>query len=74
MRRESNLQENRTSDRGLTRKQAAAMTGYAEKTLANLALLGEGPPMRKHRGHCLYLESEVLEWLKSLPVSGGRTA
>jgi len=50
------------------------MTGYAEKTLANLSLLGEGPPVRKHRGHCIYVESEVLDWLKSLPVSGGGRA
>jgi helix-turn-helix protein len=63
-----------TVDRALTRRQAARMTGYAEKTLANLSLLGEGPPMRKHRGRCLYLESEVLAWLRSLPVSGGTGA
>jgi len=50
------------------------MTGYAEKTLANLSLLGEGPPMRKHRGHCIYLESELLAWMKGLPVSGGGIA
>ena len=60
-----------TVDRALTRRQAARMTAYAEKTLANLALIGEGPPMRKHRGHCLYIESEVLTWLKNLPVTGG---
>jgi len=59
------------TDRGLTRKQTAEMTGYAEKTLANLSMLGQGPPMRKYRGHCIYLESEVLAWLRSLPVAGG---
>ena len=62
------------ADRGLTRKQAAEMTGYAEKPLANLSRHGEGPPMRKHRGHCIYLESEVLNWLRSLPLSGGAGA
>ena len=64
----------RTLDRALTRRQAARMTGYAEKTLANFSLVGKGPPMRKYRGRCLYLESEVLAWLKGLPVSSGAGA
>jgi hypothetical protein len=73
MKKTDTLQQ-RPIDRGLTRRQAAAMIGYSEKTMANLALLGHGPPMRKNRGHCIYLESEVLAWMRSLPVSGGRPA
>jgi hypothetical protein len=72
--KKKNNEDIKTADRALTRKQASGTTGYAEKTLANLSLLGEGPPMRKHRGRCLYLESEVLAWLRSLPVPGGAGA
>ena len=68
------MNETAMPDRALSRRQAAAMTSYTVKTLANLALLGQGPPMRKHRGKCLYIESEVLDWLRSLPTTGGRAA
>jgi hypothetical protein len=71
MRRQIDSQGIRPTDRALTRAQAAAMLGYQPKTLANFALLGQGPPMRKHRARCLYLESELMAWLKSLPVTGG---
>jgi hypothetical protein len=47
------------------------MTGYSEKTLANLGTLSKGPPFRKYRGHCMYLESELFAWLRSMPVQGG---
>jgi hypothetical protein len=62
------------SDRGLTRKEAAVTVGYSEKTLANLGTLGHGPPFRKYRGHCIYLESELLAWIKSIPTRGGSNA
>jgi hypothetical protein len=62
------------SERGLTRKQAAELLSYAPATLANLATLNQGPPFRKHRGRVIYLESELVAWLKSLPTGGGRAA
>lgn len=75
MRTDKHTKENAGSvERGLSRRQAASMTGYSEKTLANFALLGQGPPMRKFRGKCIYLESELLAWLRGLPVSGGGAA
>lgn len=62
-------------DRALTREQTAAMTGIKPKTLANWAVLNQGPPVRKRRTRCFYLESEVLAWLRGLPiVAGERTA
>jgi len=60
-----------TTDRALTRREAARMCGYSPKTLANLAVLNLGPPCRKHRGRVLYLESEVGAWLRALPVIAG---
>ncbi len=71
MRTTNKVSETPGTDRCLTRKQAAVMTGYSEKTLANLGTLRKGPPYRKYRGHCMYLESELLGWLKSMPVQGG---
>ena len=59
------------TDRALTRRQAADICGYSQQTLANLMVLREGPPVRKHRRKCLYLESELLAWLRSLPVVVG---
>lgn len=59
-------------DRALTRRQAAAMTGYREKTFANFSTLGIGPPFRKYRGRTFYIESQLLDWVKSLPEAGGR--
>jgi len=72
-------QSNRTmetndADRALTRKQVAWISTYSEKTLANLASLKKGPPFRKYRGRVLYLESEVMAWLRGLPRSGGQAA
>lgn len=64
--------EKSQSDKGLTRREAAEFLGvYTEKTLANLATLNQGPPFRKHRGRVIYLQSELLAWLRSLPVSCG---
>jgi hypothetical protein len=63
------------ADRALTRKQAAEMSTYSEKTLANLAVLRVGPPFRKYRGKVIYLESELQTWLRNLPCGGsGRGA
>jgi predicted DNA-binding transcriptional regulator AlpA len=64
--------QNKSADRALTRREAAEMTGYSVKTLGNLATLNAGPPFRKHRGHVMYLESELVAWLRSLPKGGGR--
>jgi hypothetical protein len=61
-------------DRALTRKQVAELSTYSEKTLANLAVLEQGPPFRKCRGKVLYLESEVMAWLRGLPRGGGQAA
>jgi hypothetical protein len=58
------------ADRALTRKQAAEISTYSEKTLANLAVLRVGPPFRKYRGKVIYLESELQAWLKNLPCGG----
>jgi hypothetical protein len=62
-------------DRGLSRQQVAELTGLRAHHLANLAVLNQGPPFRKHqagkRGRVIYLESEVLAWLRALPVHGG---
>jgi len=58
------------AERALTRKQVAQISTYSEKTLANLATLRKGPPFRKYRGKVLYLESEVMAWLRSLPKGG----
>ena len=60
-----------TADRALTREQAAAMTGMKPKTLANWALLNQGPPVRKRRSRTFYLESEVLAWMRGLPIVAG---
>jgi hypothetical protein len=64
------------ADRALTRKQAAEISTYSEKTLANLAVLRVGPPFRKYRGKVIYLESELQAWLRNLPCggNGGRAA
>jgi len=59
-------------EHALTRKPVAQISTYSEKTLANLAALKKGPPFRKYRGKVLYLESEVMEWLRGLP-KGGQT-
>ena len=72
MRRAEKHQPPGLSERALTRRQVAEITGYTEKTLANLATLNEGPPFRKHRSHCMYLETELSAWLKSLPAGGSR--
>jgi len=65
-------------DRGLTRKEVAEMTGLTIAYLANVALAGEGPPFRKckagKRGKVIYMESEVVAWLRGLPVHGGGAA
>ena len=62
-------------DRGLSRQQVAELTGLTTHHLANLGVANEGPPFRKHklgkRGRVIYLESEVLAWLRALPVHGG---
>jgi hypothetical protein len=64
-----------TLDRGLSREQVAEMTGLTVHHLANLGVLDQGPPFRKHkagkRGRVIYLQSEVIQWLRSLPIHGG---
>jgi len=66
----------REEDQGLTRKQAAELCGLRPEHLANMAVFGQGPPFRKlkpgKRGKVVYLKSEVLAWLRSLPAHGGR--
>lgn len=61
-------------ERALTRKQAAEISTYSEKTLANLAVLGVGPPFRKYRGKVIYLERELHAWLRNLPCGGSGSA
>jgi len=61
-------------ERALSRKEASHVTGYSEKHLATLASRGQGPPVRKYKRKCIYLQSEVLDWLKNLPVAGGGRA
>jgi hypothetical protein len=58
------------SDRGLPRKEAAMVLGCSEKRLANLASLNQGPPYRRYRNRCFYMESELLAWMKKMPVHG----
>lgn len=58
-------------ERALSRKEAARLVGYRPKTLANLATLDQGPPVRKHNRRVLYLESELICWLRNLPVVAG---
>lgn len=58
-------------DRAFTREEAAALTPYTPKTLANLASLGVGPPFRTYRGRTFYLASELQAWMKNLPRGGG---
>jgi hypothetical protein len=64
-----------TRERGLSRAEVAKITGLKPHHLANLALTGGGPPYRKlrpgKRGSCIYLESEVENWLRGLPMHGG---
>jgi len=43
-----------------------------QKALANLAHRGEGPPVRKAGGRCVYLESELMQYLHGLPIVGGQ--
>lgn len=43
----------------LTRKEAAALLGYAPGTLANFAVQNIGPKAYKQRGRVFYLASEV---------------
>ncbi len=51
---------------GFARSQAGKVTGemIQPKTLANLASLGEGPPMRKTRGKAYYEMSSFIPWLR----------
>ena len=56
-------------DRLLSRKEVEHITGRARTTLYRMAQSGELCP-RKVRGRLGYLESEVRDYLKSLPVVG----
>lgn len=51
---------------GFTRGEVARVTGglISGKTLANLASLGEGPPMSKLRGRAYYEVGPFIQWLR----------
>lgn len=51
------------AQRYLTRKEAAAHTGYAENTLAKLAVSGGGPKFYKPRGKVGYLLEDLDTWM-----------
>ena len=72
MRQLANFQNTAVPDRALTRRQAAAVMARTQKALANLAHRGEGPPVRKAGGRCVYLESELMQYLHGLPIVGGQ--
>jgi hypothetical protein len=59
------------ADRALTRQQAAELAGTTAKALANLLGRGQGPVVRKRGNVCVYMESEVLRWLRDLPRAAG---
>lgn len=73
--RHANEDSRPVPDRGLSRKEVARLTGLTVSYLANKAVAGQGPPFRKitpgRRGKVVYLESEVVAWLRSLPQHGG---
>jgi predicted DNA-binding transcriptional regulator AlpA len=51
-------------DRALTPKEAARMTGFAPKTLANWRTAGGGPPYIAVGRSIRYMESSTLKWLR----------
>ena len=78
MKRQKTIQPDKKATNGigrvLSRRQAAELIDHSEKTLANWAVLGDGPPYRKARGRVLYIEAELLAWLQGLPRGGGVVA
>lgn len=52
------------SDRALTAKDAAHLTGFAPKTLANWRTTGGGPPFVTVGRSIRYMESSTLQWLR----------
>jgi hypothetical protein len=57
-------------DRGLTRKQADQVVPFSEQTLSNMAVQGIGPPFHKHKARAIYMESDLINWMRSLPSGG----
>ena len=57
------------TDRLMSRREVEHVTGRARTTLYRMAMSGELCP-RKVRGRLGYLESEVQQYLVSLPVVG----
>ncbi len=55
-----------TSNQWLTRRQVAALTGFAPKTLENWGQMRpqKGPRMFKVGNRCLYLASDVHQWME----------
>jgi predicted DNA-binding transcriptional regulator AlpA len=60
------------TDRLMSRREVEHVTGRARTTLYRMAMSGELCP-RKVRGRLGYLESEVQQYLTSLPVVGPKS-
>jgi len=54
-----------SNDRALKPTEAAFITGFSVKTLANWRVLGRGPPYRNVNGRVRYLLSSTQNWLHS---------
>lgn len=59
----------RPIDRALSRNEAAVVAGVTPKALSQMLTRGQGPVVRKRGNRTLYLESEVLQWLRGLPLA-----